>query len=157
MNAPLLPPNPPATQTVRAELVGPDTCSAFGITATAHAPVLRLCQLLIEAGIDPQARLEAFRAGVLSLTVRTLAEGATLEVRPGRNTGTPVFVHTGRGSARAAPSTAARPAAAIGTPPAARRAPDRRARHVRPYPREHRTRQATARFVVRVQTSGSSR
>jgi hypothetical protein len=36
-------------------------CSALGITARGHARVLALCQLLIEAGHDPNRPLLAYR------------------------------------------------------------------------------------------------
>jgi hypothetical protein len=39
-----------------------------------------LCRKLIEAGHDPAAPLEAWRGGVLCLRVRSIGEGARLEV-----------------------------------------------------------------------------
>jgi hypothetical protein len=68
----------PKALPIRAELIGSDTCTAMGIIARAHAPVLTLCRLLIEAGHNPTARLEAYRGSTLCLTVRSIEEGATL-------------------------------------------------------------------------------
>ena len=61
----------PKALPIRAELIGSDTCTAMGIIARAHAPVLTLCRLLIEAGHNPSARLEAYRGSTSCLTVRT--------------------------------------------------------------------------------------
>jgi hypothetical protein len=73
--------NPAALRTqppIRAELVGSDTATALGITARCSPPVLMLCRLLIEAGYDPSARLEAYRGNILCLKVRTIGAGAQL-------------------------------------------------------------------------------
>ena len=67
----------PKALPIRAELIGSDTCTAMGIIARAHSPVLMLCRLLIEAGHNPTARLEAFRS-TLCLTMRSIGEGAML-------------------------------------------------------------------------------
>jgi hypothetical protein len=74
----------------RAELIGSNACSALGITARGHAPVLALCQLLIEAGHDPNRPLLAYRGDTLCLRVRSIAEGAVLAVEDDRR-GTPRF------------------------------------------------------------------
>ena len=92
-----------ATNSIHAEIVGDNTCSALGITARATAPVLALCRALIGAGYNSATPLQAYRGDILCLTVRSIGLGAALEVRPGRGTGTPVFVRTLRGSTRAAP------------------------------------------------------
>ena len=68
----------PKALPIRAELIGSDTCTAMGIIARAHAPVLTLCRLLIEAGHNPSARLEAYRGSTSCLTVRSIVEGAML-------------------------------------------------------------------------------
>jgi hypothetical protein len=73
-----------------AGLTGSHGCEALGIVATGHAPVLRLCTLLINAGYDPAARLEVRRGATLALTVRSLGEGARLTVEDNRN-GRPRF------------------------------------------------------------------
>jgi hypothetical protein len=96
--------------TVRADLIGSDTCSGGGITATSAAPVLALCRTLLAAGLDPDAAMEVYRAGTLALRVRSLREGAQLTVKTAGN-GAPIF----------AVDAACRGAAA---PPIARRAPD---------------------------------
>ena len=68
----------PKALPIRAELIGSDTCTAMGIIARGHSPVLMLCRLLIEAGHNPSARLEAYRGSTLCLTVRSIGEGAML-------------------------------------------------------------------------------
>jgi hypothetical protein len=80
----------PPCKTVRADLIGSDTCSAAGITTTGAAPVLALCRQLLAAGLDPDAALAVHRAGVLALRVRSLREGARLTVKTAGN-GAPVF------------------------------------------------------------------
>ena len=74
------------TEHIRAELYGSDMCSALGIMARAYAPVLELCRQLVAAGHNPASRLEAYRLGVLCLRVRSIGEGARLDVN-GRGTG----------------------------------------------------------------------
>src|SRR5215831_13826091 len=78
------------TGAIRAELIGSNACSALGITACGHAPVVALCELLIEAGHDPNRALLAYRGETLCLRVRSIAEGATLAVEDDRR-GTPRF------------------------------------------------------------------
>jgi hypothetical protein len=84
----------PASATSRAaiaaELITSDRCTAIGITARAHAPVLALCRRLIEAGIDSERPLHAYRGDTLALVVRSIAEGAALTVEDNR-LGTPRF------------------------------------------------------------------
>jgi len=70
----------PGAQTIRAELVGSDTCLAAGFTANGSMPGLKLCRRLVEAGHDPAARLEVYRGAVLALTVKSIGEGAGLSV-----------------------------------------------------------------------------
>jgi hypothetical protein len=65
---------------IRAEITGSDTATAAGITVRAEAPVLELCRKLIEAGHDPQVRLEAYRGETLCLIVRSIGEGSRLEI-----------------------------------------------------------------------------
>jgi len=64
--------------TIRAEISGSDSCTALGITARGDAPVLKLRQLLVEAGYDPSTSLHAYRNDVLCLKARTIGEGAQL-------------------------------------------------------------------------------
>jgi hypothetical protein len=73
---------------IHAELIGSDTCTCAGLTAHGNAPVLVLCRRLLEAGHDPAARLEAWRGGALCLIVRSIGEGARLDVD---DSGTPRF------------------------------------------------------------------
>ena len=79
--------NPP----IRAELTGDDTATAASITVTGNAPVLVLCRHLLEAGHDLATCLQAWRGSILSLTVRSIGEGAKLTVRDDRH-GVPRFV-----------------------------------------------------------------
>src|SRR5215468_2477625 len=73
-------------QVIRAELTGADTCTARGITSRSSTPVLAMCRRLIEAGCDPATRLDAYRGDVLCLRVRSIGEGAQLEINA-RGTG----------------------------------------------------------------------
>jgi hypothetical protein len=66
--------------TIHAELSGSDRCTALGIEARGAAPVLALCRELLAAGLDPDAAVEAYRAGTLALRVRSIGEGARLEL-----------------------------------------------------------------------------
>jgi hypothetical protein len=81
---------PPPLQPIRAEIVGENRASALGIEARASAPVLALCRELLAAGLDPDAALEAYRAGTLALRVRSIGEGALLTVEDNRF-GTPIL------------------------------------------------------------------
>ena len=74
------PSQPPQAAVVRAALIGSDHCSAIGITATGHAPVLELCRTLLAAGHDPDRPLHVYRGEVLALAVRSIGEGARLRV-----------------------------------------------------------------------------
>ena len=67
-------------QAIRAELAGSDSCSALGITISSSSPVLALCRKLVQAGFDPSTPLEVRRGETLSLRVRSIGEGARLEV-----------------------------------------------------------------------------
>jgi len=53
---------------------------ACGIVGRGPSPVLKLCRLLVDAGHDPAAPLEAWRGGVLCLRVRSIGEAAGLRV-----------------------------------------------------------------------------
>jgi hypothetical protein len=66
---------------IRAELIGDDQATALGIEARSVAPVLDLCRKLVEAGHDPVSTLHAYRGATLSLVVRSIGEGARLEIR----------------------------------------------------------------------------
>src|SRR5262249_6261932 len=92
-------------QAIRAKLIGSNACSALGITARGHAPVLALCQLLIEAGHDPNRPLFAYRGDTLCLWVRSIVEGAALAVEDDR-LGTPHFRRRRARGAGAAPYVA---------------------------------------------------
>jgi hypothetical protein len=94
----------PATSgaAIAAELTGSDRCTAIGITARGHAPVLALCRRLIEAGIDPDQPLRVYRGDTLALTVRSIGEGARLTVQDNR-LGHPRFVRSRRSDGAALP------------------------------------------------------
>jgi hypothetical protein len=77
---------------------------------------LCLCRALLDAGADPNQPLHAFRGDVLALTIRTLADGARLEVSQ-HGTG-----FSARRERRAAPSIAATAAACAEGPRCAGRA-----------------------------------
>jgi len=57
-----------------------DTCTALGITAKSDSPVLALCRKLIAAGHDPATPLEAYRGDALALRVKSIGQGANLQV-----------------------------------------------------------------------------
>ena len=80
-----------AQAAIRGDLVGSNQASAAGIVATGHAPVLKLCRALVEAGHDPALPLEAYRGGTLCLRISSLAEGAAMTVRDNAQ-GRPRFV-----------------------------------------------------------------
>lgn len=65
---------------IRAELSESDRASALGIDVQAPAAVLTLCRKLVAAGHDPAEPLEAYRGETLCLRVRSIGEGANLEV-----------------------------------------------------------------------------
>jgi len=83
--APPIIPTASATQVIRAEIVGIDCASAEGITASGSAPVLKLCRLLVEAGLAAASPLDAFRGPVLCLRIRSIGEAATLSVDESRS------------------------------------------------------------------------
>jgi hypothetical protein len=64
---------------IRAQLVG-NTCTALGITTKSDAPVLALCRKLVEAGHNPSMPLEVYRGDALALRVKSIGQGARLEV-----------------------------------------------------------------------------
>jgi hypothetical protein len=80
-----------ALAVITARLDGSDTCSAEGISVTGPSPVLARCRQLVARGYDPDLPLHVYRGDVLALTVRSIGEGARLEIngygtgfRPGR-------------------------------------------------------------------------
>jgi hypothetical protein len=75
---------PDAKQAIRAKLIGSDQCTAVGMTAIGNVPALVLCRELLAAGINPDTALEIYRAGILSLRVRSIAAGAKLDVNDER-------------------------------------------------------------------------
>jgi hypothetical protein len=67
---------------IRAELERDSIARAQGIMVSHSSPVLELCRRLVEAGIDPATPLEAYRGSTMCLRVRSIGEGAQLEVDP---------------------------------------------------------------------------
>jgi hypothetical protein len=65
---------------IRAEIFGDDRCTAEGLTVRAAAPTLAMCRKLIAAGLDPNRPLDAFRAGMLCVRIRSIAEAAQFVV-----------------------------------------------------------------------------
>jgi hypothetical protein len=65
---------------IRAELVGSNSCEADGLIGRGYAPALDLCRQLVAAGYDPARPLEAYRGDMLCLRVRSIGEGANLEI-----------------------------------------------------------------------------
>lgn len=75
---------------VRAEIIGDDTAVALGISVRSSSPVLAICRELIAAGHHPATPLQAWRGSTLCLIVRSIGEGAALEVTSNAS-GTPIF------------------------------------------------------------------
>jgi len=75
------------TQAVCAELIGSDRCSALGMTAHGTTPVLGLCRLLVEAGLDPATPLDVWRGSTLCLRIRRIGEAAQLTIEDNRTEG----------------------------------------------------------------------
>jgi hypothetical protein len=87
---------------ITAELTGSHQCGALGIIATGHVPALNLCRSLLAAGVDPDKALNVYRNGILSLSIRSIREGAKLTVENGE-IGVPRFRLTRLESRGAAP------------------------------------------------------
>jgi len=68
---------------ILAILTGSDVATALGITAQSSSPVLELCRRLIAAGHDPRTPLHVYRRATLALHIRSIGEGARLEVAEG--------------------------------------------------------------------------
>ena len=105
-----------ARDPIIAAIIGSDNVAALGITVRSSSPLLCLCRALLAAGADPKQPLHAFRGDTLALTIRTLADGARLEINQ-HGTG-----FTARRERRAAPSIAATAAARAEGPGCAGRA-----------------------------------
>ena len=76
---------------IRARLVGSNTCSTAGKTASGPAPVLALCRQLVAGGLDPNHALEVYRGPTLALFVRSIGEAGKLTVRESTRNGRPRF------------------------------------------------------------------
>jgi hypothetical protein len=73
-------------ESIRAELIGDDTCIAAGRTVRAATPVLALCRELLASGLDPDQAVEVYRGATLALRVRSIVEAAKLQI-DGRGSG----------------------------------------------------------------------
>jgi len=71
---------------VQASLAGSDYCAAEGLAARGPAPVLGLCQQLLDAGFDPATPLQAYRDDKFCLSARSIGEASKLEIN-GKGTG----------------------------------------------------------------------
>jgi hypothetical protein len=66
---------------IRAEPTGSDTATALGISARSNSPILTLCRLLINAGHNASAHLEAHRGSTLFLSVYSIGGAARATVK----------------------------------------------------------------------------
>jgi hypothetical protein len=105
-----------AARVIRAQLIGSNCCSAAGLIAHNHAPVLALCKLLVRGGFDPDHSLIAYRRGTVALRVRSIGEAARLTVKTAGN-GAPMFAPDGGCKGAAGPSIAPKPMATAGALP----------------------------------------
>jgi hypothetical protein len=64
---------------IRVELAGSDRASACGLVAVSTSPVLLLCRMLVDSGVNPVMPLQAWRGPVLCLRVRSIGEGTRLQ------------------------------------------------------------------------------
>jgi hypothetical protein len=67
-------------QLICANLSDSDVCAALGIKIQSPSPLLDLCRALVEAGVDPDTPLEAYRGKVMCLRVRSIGEAAQLRI-----------------------------------------------------------------------------
>jgi hypothetical protein len=69
---------------IEAELIGSSECRARdrarGVTVHSSSPVLAMCRALVDAGYDPGRPLYVYRGETLTLRVRSIGEGARLQV-----------------------------------------------------------------------------
>lgn len=66
--------------TIRVDLIGSNQCNALSIVAHGYTPVLGLCRRLIDTGINPATALHVYRGDTLCLIVRSVGQGARLEI-----------------------------------------------------------------------------
>jgi hypothetical protein len=70
----------PVSNSIHAEPIQANIAIALGIKAVSATPILRLCRLLVQAGHDPTAPLDAYRGDILCLSVRGIGEAANIEL-----------------------------------------------------------------------------
>jgi Fe2+ transport system protein FeoA len=56
-----------------------------------HSPRFDYCRKLLQQGVDPNEPLEVYRGDTLSMTIRSIGEGAKLAIRENEKTG-PRFI-----------------------------------------------------------------
>ncbi len=87
---------------ILADITGERHALALGIAVNASSPVLALCRALVQAGHNPATPLAAYRGHMLCLRVRSIGQGARLEInsegtgfrwRPPPGTARPVASH----------------------------------------------------------------
>jgi hypothetical protein len=66
---------------ITAMLTGSDMASAEGISVTSPSPIQNLCRQLVARGYGPNRPLHAYRGSTLALRIRSIGEGAQLEIR----------------------------------------------------------------------------
>ena len=69
-----------AHKAIRGEFYGSDYCVADGHTAYGHAPGLKMCRVLLEAGYEANRPLHIYRGDVLALKIKTIGWGAMYTV-----------------------------------------------------------------------------
>jgi hypothetical protein len=65
---------------LRVELFGSSRAECGAISVQGDFPVLKLCRQLMRHGFDPSTALYCYRGKTLCLIVRSISEGAALEV-----------------------------------------------------------------------------
>jgi hypothetical protein len=66
---------------ILAQISSDSFCAALGITVRSPSPVLALCRKLIESSTyGSSTPLDAYRGNTLCLRVRSIGEGAQLEI-----------------------------------------------------------------------------
>jgi hypothetical protein len=61
-------------------LVGVDLIVVDRLSVCSDTPILDACRKLVHFGVDPKTPLHCFRNGRLAVTVRSIGEGARLEI-----------------------------------------------------------------------------
>jgi hypothetical protein len=67
-------------RTLRGDLIGCDLIVVDRLSVCSDTPILDACRKLVELGVNPRIDLHCFRNGRLAVTVRSIGEGARLEI-----------------------------------------------------------------------------